>query len=180
VGDGDARTSGAALIVMVGAPGAGKSFLARAIASTFDAELVQSDAVRKRLFPQPAYTSRERQAVYAVCRRMLTRALAAGRRVVFDATNVQERSRLSLLALAGQQGARAIIVVAYAPEDVIRARLAGRRAARDPRDLSDADWDVYLRIRAAAQPVGRPHLVANTSAAPTALLRVLRRMLEGG
>ena len=170
--------AGGSLIVMVGLPGAGKSFLARAVATNFGAVLIQTDAIRKELFPRPRYTSKELRTVYAIAHRRLAAALAAGRRVVFDATNLRERTRAILYRIAERHAARLIVLVAYAPEDVIRARLAGRVEGRDPDDRSDADWAIYLRMRGTAEPVRRPHIVANTVAASATVLRLLRRELD--
>jgi predicted kinase len=171
--------AGAALIVMVGVPGAGKSVLAREVAAAVDADLIQTDAVRKGLFPRPRYTPKETRTVYAVSHRRLAAALRAGRRVIFDATNLQERTRTILYRIAERHAARLLVLVAYAPEPVIRARLARRGQRLDPHDLSDADWTIYLGMRRTAEPVGRPHVVANTCVSPGPVLRLLRRMLEG-
>ena len=168
---------GASLIVMVGVPGSGKSFLARALAERLGAELVQTDAVRKELFRRPRYTAAETRAVYATCHRRLGRGLSADRCVVFDATNLQERARTALGRVAEQRGAGLVLVVAYATEAVIRARLAARARGQDPCDLSDADWAVYLKLRRTAEPIQRPHLVANTCTSPRVLLDVLERRL---
>ena len=171
---------GAVLVVMVGVPGSGKSFLARAISETLGAELVQTDAVRKVLFRRPRYTAAETRAVYATCRRRLAAGLKVGRRVVFDATNLQESTRASLCRIAEQHGAVIVVVATYATETVIRARLTARQRGHDPRDVSDADWAVYLTLRRAAEPIGRPHLVANTCASPRPLLALLGRRLGTG
>ena len=48
-----------ALIIMVGAPGSGKSYLARTLSGALGAEIIQTDAVRKELYPEPAYTPAE-------------------------------------------------------------------------------------------------------------------------
>ena len=133
---------------MVGAPGSGKSHLGQILARDLGAGIIQTDAVRKELFPRPRYTSAEAKAVYAACHRRIPEALARGQRVVFDATNLQERRREVLYGLA-ERAATLVIVAAYAPVDVIRARLAQRVHARTPGDVSDADWSVYLKLRRA-------------------------------
>jgi predicted kinase len=104
--------------------------------------------------------------------------LARGETVVFDATNLQERRREVLYGLAERAGAVLAIVSAYAPEDVIRARLAQRMQSRTPGDVSDANWCVYLKLRPGTDPIRRPHIVANTVAVPDAVVRLVRRQVE--
>lgn len=169
--------AGAVLVVMVGLPGAGKSFLARQIAAEIGAELIQTDAVRREMFPHPRYVPREMAAVYQTCHRRIAAALAQKHRVVFDATNLHERGRALLYRLADQHGASLFVMAAYAPEPVIYARLRSREASRDPGELSDADVTVYRRMRPRAEPVRRPHIVANTTVSPSPVLRLLRREL---
>ncbi len=169
-------TGRAALIVMVGAPGTGKSHLARRIAEAVDAVLVQTDAVRKELFPRPRYTNAETKAVYAESRRRLDAALAAGRRVIFDATNLREHRR-ALLYAVGEQAGLVAVVRAYAPDDVVRARVTRRFVAPDPLDQSDADWRISRLLHKQAQPIRYPHLVVNTIVSPAPALRALARVL---
>lgn len=167
------------LILMVGAPGTGKSHLARQIANRLDAVLVQTDAVRKELFPSPSYTPREMGAVYGLCHRRLEEGLRAGRVVIFDATSLRERTRSTVYRLAERCGASLLVVAAHAHVGVIRERLASRMVARSYDDLSDADWTVYRRMVTGAEPIRRPHLIANTSVSPEPVLRLLERTVLG-
>jgi predicted kinase len=162
---------------MVGTPGSGKSYLARTLSVAFGAELIQTDAVRKELFPDPHYTPGEAAAVYGTCHRRIAAALGRGQCVIFDGTNLRERRRRTLYQLAERTHARAIVVVAYASDEVIRARLQHRAEGRDPEDQSDADLAVYLRMRQSVQPVPRPHIMVNTAAAPGPVIRLLERQL---
>lgn len=164
---------------MVGAPGSGKTFLGRLIATDLGAEHVQTDVVRKEMFPRPRYTSAEAAQVYEVCRQRAGAALRRGARVVFDGTNLRERRRRSLYQLAERAGATLVVVVARAPEAVIGARLARRVAVRDPGEASDADWRIYLQLRGQAEPVHVPHLIVNTLAGPEPALRAVRRLARG-
>ena len=163
---------------MVGAPGSGKSYLGRTLSAALGAELIQTDAVRKELYPQPRYTPDEAATVYTVCHRRIAAALAEGKRVVFDGTNLRERRRRTLYQLAERAKAPALVIVAYATEETIRERMGFRAAGGDPTDQSDADWGIYLRMRRDIEPVPRPHLVVNTTVSPEPVIRLLKRRLS--
>lgn len=167
-----------ALLIMVGAPGSGKSYLGRTLSAALGAELIQTDGVRKEVFPQPRYTPDEHATVYGVCHRRIAAALAEGKRVVFDGTNLRERRRRTLYQLAERARAHVLAIVAYAPEETIRARMGFRAAGGDPTDKSDADWDIYLKMRRDTEPVARPHLVVNTTTSPEPVIRLLKRRLS--
>lgn len=162
---------------MVGSPGSGKSYLGRTLSAALGALLIQTDAVRKEMFPEPNYSQREASAVYTACHQQIAEALARGERVVFDGTNLREKQRNTLYTLADRARAQLLVVVAYAPEAVIRERLRQRAEGRDPDDQSDADWPVYLRMRGNAEPVFRPHLVVNTTVSAGPVVRLLRHTL---
>jgi predicted kinase len=148
------------------------------LATALGAELLQTDAVRKELFPQPLYTSEEAATVYRVCHRRIAAALAEGKCVVFDGTNLREKRRRTLYEMAERAQAHVLIIVAYASEATIRERLRFRAAGGDPTDQSDADWGVYVRMRRDTEPVPRPHIVVNTAANPGPVIRFLQHRLR--
>jgi hypothetical protein len=147
------------------------------LSTALGARLIQTDAVRKALFPDPSYSQREVSAVYAACHQQISEALAQAEVVIFDGTNLREGQRSTLYGLADRAGAQLLVVVAYASEAVIRERLRQRVTERDPDDQSDADWQIYLRMRGGAEPVLRPHIVVNTAVSPEPVIRLLRRHL---
>jgi predicted kinase len=158
------------VLLLVGAPGTGKSRLARQLAAATGAQVVESDRVRKQLFAEPRYTGGEHAAVYGWCHTLLRSALLAGRTVIFDATNLEERNRRRVYDIADACGARLLIVWATCPPGIVQERLLRRRAAPDEEDLSDADWGIYLELYRKAEPIRRPHLVINTAADTRALV----------
>ena len=165
------------LIIMVGVPGSGKSYLGRILSAALGAELIQTDAVRKELYPQPEYTPAEAAAVYQTCHRRIREALEAGKLVVFDGTNLREKRRRALYRLAERAKAPWLIVVAYASTSTISRRLYHRAAGGDPDDQSDADWGIYLRMRRDTERVPQPHIVANTEVDPGTVIRLLQQRL---
>jgi predicted kinase len=162
--------------MLVGRPGSGKSFLARRLAARLEATLLQSDGLRRLMFRPPRYTPAEHAAVYAEAHRRLARALRRGERVVFDATNLIESKRRLVYRLADQAGAGLLVLLTYAPPEVIRQRFAARAAGADPSDLSDADWTVMQKL-GRSQPIGRPHLLVNTTVDPDQILALIAARL---
>jgi predicted kinase len=161
--------------MLVGAPGTGKSRLARRLGAALEAQVVESDRVRKQLFTEPRYTGGEHAAVYGWCWNLLRSALAVGRNVVFDATNLEERHRRRVYDIVELAGARMLILWATCPPSIVQERLIRRHESRDEDDVSDADWYVYLDLRRKAEPIRRPHVVVNTAVDYETLFR---RILE--
>ncbi len=149
--------------MLVGPPGSGKSQLARRLGAALEAQVVETDRVRKQLFTEPRYTGSEHAAVYGWCHTVLRSSLVVGRTVIFDATNLEERQRRKVYDIADQTGAHLLIVWVTCPPAVVQERLLRRHLSPDEDDLSDADWSVYLDLRRKAEPIRRPHLVINTS-----------------
>ena len=159
--------------MLVGAPGAGKSRLGRRLGAALEAQIVESDRVRKQLFAEPRYTGGEHAAVYGWCHTMLRSALVVGRGVIFDATNLEERTRRRVYDIAERNNARLTIIWVTCPPGVVQERMLRRREKRDENDLSDADWSVYLQLRRKADAIRRPHLVLNTATDTDTLVRRL-------
>ena len=165
--------------MLVGPPASGKSYLGRLLARRLGAEVVQTDAIRKAIFHPPRYTGAEHAVVHREAQRRVDHELRAGRTVVFDATNLAERTRRVLYKLADEAGASLVIAATYAPPGVVRQRLAGRRTGVDPLDVSDADWTIYLKL-GRAQPIPRPHLLVNTAVDVTQALELITTRVEQG
>jgi predicted kinase len=159
--------------MLVGAPGTGKSTLARRLARTLEADLVSSDRVRRQLFPEPRYTGGEHAAVFGWCHTVIRSCLKVGKAVVFDATNLDERNRRRVYDIVEECLARLVIVWAAAPPRVVQDRMLRRHDAREADDLSEADWDVHLELARKTDPIRQPHLVVNTAVDLEPIVRVI-------
>jgi len=149
------------LVIASGLPGTGKSYFCARLAERLPAVVVETDAVRKALFRSPAYDWRENRRLFPIVHALLRRLLSHRRSVIFDATNLVEANRRPLYRIADEAGARLVIVLLEAPEEVVKQRLEARR--QEPESRSDADWEVYLRLREQKERIARPHFTVDAS-----------------
>jgi predicted kinase len=108
-----------ALFLLSGLPGAGKTTFAQQLCSRTGAEHVESDAIRRGIAPEPRYTPRESGIVFALAERRVRAAIAGGRSVVLDATNLTNRDRRRFVRAAAEMEATLVAIRVVAPEEVI-------------------------------------------------------------
>ena len=170
----------AALVVLAGLPGTGKSHLAAAVAAQRVVVVVRTDMVRKALVPQPTYTPVESGRVYRTCHAVLRILLSEGYPTLFDATNLTVAGRRTLRCIACAIGVPYFLVWVEAAPDVVRERLA-RRGQGAPAYDSDADWSVYRAMQAIVERPQRPGLVlAGTPGTLGAAVSTIVRFLDVG
>ena len=170
--------SSAALVVVSGLPGSGKSYFCRRLVSRHPLARLDSDALRKALFDQPTHSPEESRRLFAACHHVLDRLLGSGISALLDATNLREVHRRQLYAIAERHGAKLVLVSLRAPAAVVEGRLAARARRADPEDLSDAGPEVYERMRSLDEPIARPHIVVDTSADIEPAVQTVLRELE--
>ena len=166
------------LILLSGLPGSGKTTFAAQLAPRLDACVLESDLVRRELFPKRRYTHKESGAVFAEVRKRAEEALEQGRDVIIDATNLRERERRGFLELAERQGAPVVAVRLTAPDAVVRERLSGPREG-----ASEANIGVYNRMRGEEEPFRAPCVQVDSRycvEASVALAAALCRRGSGG
>lgn len=157
------RVANPVFVAVAGLPGTGKSHFSRKLSERLSCVIVESDALRKALWPKPTYSAQESQRLFSACHRLIEQLLSEGTGVILDATNLQERHREQLYRIAERLRVKLILVWVEAPPEVVRARLQERALGMDPQDSSEADWGVYRRMRSKAEKIGRSYFVVDTS-----------------
>jgi predicted kinase len=152
-----------ALIVVSGLPGTGKSHFCRKLAERIDLVTLESDSLRKLLFPTPAYSKEESTQLFRACHGLVGELLRKGISVALDATNLEEHNREQLYHIADQSGAKLIIVRMEAPPEVVQQRLERRSRREDQLDHSEADWNVYSKMKPTVEKIGRNHFAVDSS-----------------
>lgn len=147
--------TGPILAITCGLPGSGKSTAARAAAMPFEARIIRSDVVRKRLAGiEPTqrvpddrvadvYSDAMTQRTYETIERDAAEAIRSGRSVIADATFSTKAMRERFAALARTLHAPFAVLWTDVSDEVIEARMQQRRA--DPNEVSDADLAVHKR-----------------------------------
>ncbi len=166
-------------VVVSGLPGTGKSFFSSKLAEKLPFVVLESDALRKAIFPNPSYTQRESAALFHSIYLLIERLLGLGIPIILDATNLSESNRERLYNIADWMKARLVIVSIEAPPDVVRERLLKRATSGEGK--SDADWSVYLKLKPSVEKIRRKHYVVDTSRDITPVLeRIIREITNPG
>ena len=162
-------------IALSGLPGTGKTYFSQKLTEVYPAVILESDALRKVLFPRPTYSWRESARLFRACYLLIEELLRRGIPLVLDATNLIERYRRKLYAIARKAGVKLILVKLQAPPEVVRKRLEARE--KDPRNRSDAGWEVYLMMRPREEKIRRRHFVVDTTQdVQPAIKKILREI----
>lgn len=169
-----------ALVVVSGLPGTGKTHFCTRLAERLPFAMLESDALRKVLFPEPTYTAAESMRLFPSIHLLIDELLKKGIPVILDATNLTEQHRSYLYSIAEHQNARLILVNVKAPAEVVEARLRTRQTDKKPGEKSDADWEVYQAMKPRAEGINRRHYVVDTSQDITPVLNKIVREIQKG
>ena len=148
-------------IAVSGLPGTGKSYFCGKLAERLPCAVLESDALRRAIFPKPCYSQRESSRLFRAIHVLIERLLRKGIPIILDATNLSERYREYLYSIADRLNVRLILVRVEAPPEVVQERLMNR--TRDTEAKSDADWAVYQKMKHTVQRIRRKHYVVDTS-----------------
>ena len=165
-----------AFIVVSGLPGTGKSYFCHKLAERLQFVILESDVLRRTLFPSPSYDPTESRRLFQAIHFLIEGLLKRGIPLILDATNLSERYREYLYNIADHLDVRLILVRVEAPPDVVRERLKMRREDRQRK--SDADWGVYQKMRSSVEKIWRNHYVVDTSRDITPVLDKIVRAVR--
>ncbi len=148
-------------IVISGLPGTGKSYFCNKLAERLSFFILESDALRKVLFPSPGYDSQESSRLFRAVHLLIERLLKKGVSLILDATNLSERYREHLYSIVDRLDVKLILVRVEAPPEVVYERLRARQ--ENAGNKSDAGWEVYQRMKPSVQKICRNYYAVDTS-----------------
>jgi predicted kinase len=134
-------------------------------AERLEFKVLESDALRKILFPSPVYSDEESSYLFQAIHILIERLLKKGISVILDATNLSESNREYLYNIAEQCNSRLVLVEVKAPLELVHSRLERRHSAlgKEEGNKSDADWTIYQRMASTVEKIHRHHYSVDTS-----------------
>lgn len=141
------------IIIVFGLPGSGKSYFASRLAAKLDALYVSTDELRMKLLSERTYSDVEKRMVYDAMLSIMTESLQKGNKIVLDGTFYKAALRDMFEKRAFEFNEKIIYIEVTAPVKRIEERL------EKPRINSEANFDVYLKIKETAEPLQKEHLV---------------------
>jgi predicted kinase len=150
-------------VVVSGLPGTGKTYFCNKLAERLPFIILESDALRKTLYPTPVYSSQESSHLFQVVHQLIEGLLKKGIPLILDATNLSERYREYLYNIADRLSVKLILVRVEAPPEVVYQRLKSRTENLNTENKSDADWAVFQKMKPTVQQIRRNHFAVDTS-----------------
>jgi len=140
------------LLLIAGLPGTGKSTVARAFAERYGGIHISSDLMRKAMNLRGHFDPEDKKKVYQAMSDEALAALLNGQNAIVDSTFIDLSVRSAFESVARDCGVPFFWVEMRADENSIRERL------KTPRTDSEADFSVFLALRAQSEPFRIPHL----------------------
>lgn len=161
--------------MICGLPGTGKSFISRELANRIDAEHLNTDKIRKHVLDKRTYSEEEKNKIYNMLAKEAEKLLKQGKNVIVDATFYLKRHREIMKKTAEQTGNNFYAIQCILPEEEIRKRMEKRKQEKN---YSEADFNVYLKIKNIFESLEGEHLVLDTSKSSEEILRKIDGYLE--
>lgn len=144
------------IIVAFGLPGSGKSFFAERLSDKLGATHINSDKIRNTLGSRGKYSLHDKLIVYHAMADKVSECIAEGKDAVVDGT-FSKRDMINIFVdLARRLQSSICFIKVEADEALVKARLS------IPRKDSEADYNVYLKIKAELEPPDVPYITLHS------------------
>ncbi|MDN5203934.1 ATP-binding protein [Fulvivirgaceae bacterium BMA10] len=145
------------VIIVFGLPGSGKTYFSVALAKELDAIYLGSDKLRKELLEQRSYLLAEKMMIYDELLENMSAHFTSKKDVVVDATFYRDEFREKFIKKLNSEHILFVFIEIVADEEVIKKRLG------QPRQYSEADYEVYQNLKSEFQPFVSNHLILKST-----------------
>jgi predicted kinase len=163
------------LLMIIGLPGAGKSFFAQQFSEMFDAPVVSQNRIRNELFESPTYGSQENDLVGRMAGYFTDELIKTKRSFIVDGGCNARNDRLQLSQLARKHGYEPQIIWVQTDLATCRSRALKRTA-----DMPITEEIFEALVRRFTEPAKENHVViSGKHTYNTQAKMVLRRLVAG-
>lgn len=127
------------LYIFVGAPGAGKTTIAQAVAEATGAKHLWADVERHKLFKNPTHSKEESNQLYEQLNNAADYLLKQGRSVVYDTNFNFYIDRQLMREIAAKHQAETVVIWVTTPDEIARQRAVGENIMRNGYPMSMTD-----------------------------------------
>lgn len=167
--------------MMVGAPGAGKSFFARHFAQMFGAPAISADRLRFELFAEPQFTADEQDILSRLAQYQLDELLKTRATIIVDGFCNAKTERQTLASLAKKAGYGTLAVWVQTHQTTAQSRVTKRnsRRADDAHNVSLSPEEFTRQARRLTPPTTENHVViSGMHTYNTQAKTVLRKLIQ--
>ena len=169
------------IIMMVGLPGAGKSFFARKFSDTFNAPLISADFLRTEIIGSPTYSKEEDRLIDRLINNQAHELVKTGKSFIVDGSCNPRANRQEYERLARAKGYGTLIIWVQTDGPTCRARATRRNPAREGDilniSLSNEAFEALVK-RFSAPHASEPSMVISGKHTFATQLRVVLKKLS--
>lgn len=166
------------VLVMIGAPGVGKTYFAEHFAETFKAPLVSREYISQQLFDHPEETKDELAIVSRIAGGQLIELLKTQRSVIVDGGADTKADRLALRKLAHDGGYEVLYVWVQTDPATAKQRATRQVRGSTKKPLSEAEYEAQLKRFSVPSPAEKPTVISGKHTYATQVKVVLKRLVE--
>ena len=161
------------IIVVFGLPGSGKSYFAKHLAEELSTSYLSSDTIRNEVLSSKSYSGDEKSRIYDIMLERCRALVKDGNSVILDATFFKKSVRQRAIDLASEISCRIVFIEVWADEKIVKERVSKKR------EESDADFDVYLKIKKEFEELDTEHLkLESTQSNIAEMLQIAKEHLK--
>lgn len=140
------------IILVYGLPGTGKSHFSKHFAKETGAVHLNTDIVRDKLNFKGQYDEKTKQQVYNELVKQAKMELKNGSDTIVEGTFHKKDRRKQIERMGAETNQKVYLIEIKANEDTVKKRMKRKRK------YSEADFNVYQKIKESFEPVGKSHL----------------------
>ena len=163
------------LIVMVGIPGAGKTFFAEHFSETFKAPYVNFERLRSELFNEPTYNAKEKAIISRVSNYLLDELFKTGQTIVLEVPSSTKAERQAITRRAKDNGYEPLIVWVQTESSSAKAR--STKAVKGKHMMSSEVFDSAIKTFSAPGASESPIVISGKHTYASQLKIVLSRLI---